>query len=447
MKIAFILNQVIIIMKHISVITTSIFLSILISVVDQNSIQAQDIEFQEEATFRITGNKSKRVIIPFDVVNNLIIISASINGSEPLRFILDSGAWNTLITGLPNNEQVYLNNIREVTLSGLGEGKPVEAIYSNRNRINIGRVEGRNLDIFILKEDVFHLSSLMGTYVHGIIGYDFFANFAVEINYLTKEIFLYDLDEFENKFKKLSKHRKWHKYPLNIKDKKPYMDLKFKHKPGGGNIPLHLLVDTGSSNAFSLYELTHDEIKIPNSRIKTLIGVGLSGNVNGYLGRIEKMKLGNFIFNKPIIAYPDSMSINRAITLGDRNGSIGGEVMRRFKTILNYRDGYILMRKNKNYKDDFYYNVSGIEVNTPFPDLPYYEVSKVRENSPADLEGIKVGDVIIYINGKPSPTLSLNDVIGFLSKKQGSSIRLEIQRENEYKRFLLQLKNELQVDR
>lgn len=401
---------------------------------------------QPEPEFQIKGRNDRRVTIPFELVNNLIIIEASVNGSVPLKFILDSGVTNTLITSLPNNEEIYLQSSRTVTLSGLGEGDPIEAFYSERNQLNIGKIVGTNVELLFLKNDVFRLSSFMGTYVHGLMGYDIFSNFAVEINYMSEEIHLYDTEEFKEKFEKLPRHWKWHKFPISIHDKKPYIDMNFKHEPGNNYTPLRLLIDTGSSNAFSLYNLTHDDIRIPNSNIETLIGVGLSGKVNGKLGRIKKMKLGEFVFDEPVVAYPDSLAIRRVFSLGERNGSVGGEVLRRFKVIFNYKDEYILVRANHDFEDRFHYNISGIEVNTPIPNIPLYVVSEVRDNSPADKRGIMKGDVIKYINGEPTARLDLNEIIAYLQKNQGSRVVLEVQRDTLFKRFRLKLDNELVVD-
>ncbi len=397
--------------------------------------------------FEIVGSKNRRITIPFEVANNLIILEASVNGSRPLKFILDTGVGSTLITSLPIEEEIYLTHTRIVSLSGLGEGEPVEAFYSDTNQLRIGNVVGQNVEILFLKEDVFKLSLFMGTSVHGIIGYDLFNNFAVEVNYITKKLYLYDVDVFDAKFERLAKHRWWHKYPIILQDKKPYIHVKLKHKKGVAYENLRLLIDSGSSNAFSLYEGTDDAITIPKVNINTLIGVGLSGNVNGFLGRVQEMQLGDFTFEKPVIAYPDSHAIRKAFSLGERNGSLGGEILRRFKMIFNYQKGYVLMRKNQSYKSRFDYNISGIEVNTPIPDFPLYVVSQIRPGSPADEKGIEKGDIIKRINGDPSARMKFNEVLSYFQKHKTSHLKIEVQRDSVYTIYRLKLRNSLVVDK
>lgn len=407
----------------------------------QKSVQEADT-----TAFKIIGDKDERINIPFELINNLIVIEASVNNSVPLKFILDTGVAKTLITSLPRGAEVYLTSSRVVQLSGLGVGEPVEAFYAEKNNLRIDRVVGDELDILFLKEDIFQLSSFMGTEVNGILGYELFASFAVEINYISKEISLWHPGAFEEKFERLPQHRKWHEIPLQIDEKKPYVDVSFKHQPGAPVVQLRLLIDTGSSNAFSLYDLTHNEIEVPRSRINSLIGVGLSGKVNGYMGRIEAMRLGGMEFEKPVVAYPDSASIRRVFSLGDRNGSLGGEVLRRFKVIFHYPNKALYVRSNRDFGDRFYYNLSGIEVNTPLPNLPLYVVSEVRQNSPADDQGIQQGDVIKDINGKSVAGMDLNEVIAYLQKTQGRRLKVGVQRDSVYKRYTFKLDNQLQVD-
>lgn len=90
------------------------------------------------------------------------------------------------------------------------------------------------------------------------------------------------------------------------------------------------------------------------------------------------MSMEEFIFPQPVIAYPDSESVRRVVRAENRMGSIGGDIFRRFKIIFHYDNRLLYLRKNRKFSDDFYYNSSGLEVQTPIPDLPYYLVAYVR---------------------------------------------------------------------
>jgi hypothetical protein len=150
----------------------NIFFVLFISSVafQQDNLLAQGLTLDENAQFEMSGDKDERVVIPFELINNLVIIKVRINDSNPLKLILDTGVGNILITSLRTRDEIILNSSRTVYLSGLGEGEAVEAFYSEENSLDIGNVKGRNVEVLFLKKDIFQLSSFMGTYVHGLIG-------------------------------------------------------------------------------------------------------------------------------------------------------------------------------------------------------------------------------------------------------------------------------------
>src|SRR5690606_11683852 len=115
--------------------------------------------------------------------------------------------------------------------------------------------------------------------------------------------------------------------------------------------PLNLLIDSGASSAFSFYANTSPYIHIPEKNIPVLIGVGLSGQVPGVLGQVEEVRFHNFKFHKPIVSYPDSDAVDLVIQFSNRNGSLGAEILKRFKVIFHYQMESIFLRKNSNFND------------------------------------------------------------------------------------------------
>lgn len=423
-----------------NIIFAPIFVLLSIFGISQAMAQPQD-----RPTFWLMGDRSERLVLPFELINNLVVIEAQINGSEPLKFIVDSGAGRNIITSLYNKE-IYLNNTETVLLAGLGEGERLEAFRSTGNMVQIERIAGEDVEVLILKEDVFKLASFMGTEVHGILGFDLFDSFAVEIDYRAKLLKIYDPVKAEEKFERLPRHRKWFTIPISIENEKPYTTLSFKNTEDDDYSDLKLLLDTGASNSLSFYDPTSDDIVLPKNTISTLLGIGLSGNVSGELGRVKKIRFGPFEFEEPVVAFPDSLSVRRAFGFDDRNGSIGGDLLRRFKVIFNYHEGLLYLRKNRNYNEDFTYNVSGIEVTTPLPNLPYYEISFLRDNSPAKKAGLQEGDIIRRINGKKAEELSLNDLLNIFQNKEGHRVRMTVDRDTISVSLRFDLKDELELE-
>lgn len=386
----------------------------------------------EIKSFKFKKKNRKSLVVPFKLVHNLIIIPLQINGSDTLQFILDTGVSTTIITGLPNGEELNLKYMKELELSGLGEGEAVKALYSTGNTLEIDGAIGYNHEILYLLDDVFHLSSSMGTYVHGLIGYDFFKNFVVEVNYPKELLVLHEPKRYRRKnWKKRFSGKQKGIVPIEIEKFKPYINASIEQE-NGDTVGVKLLVDSGASHALSIYDITNDKINVPNNTVHSFLGAGLSGDIFGEIGRVQKFNIAEYSFDKVVTSFPDEDGIQRALDYSDRNGSLGAEVLKRFRVIFNYPEGHIQLKPNSNFKKEFQYNMSGLEITTPMPGMPIYEISKVRNNSPAMAAGLAKGDQIIMINGVNATKYSLNDIVRLLHSKEGKKIKLFVQRYNQY---------------
>jgi C-terminal processing protease CtpA/Prc len=70
---------------------------------------------------------------------------------------------------------------------------------------------------------------------------------------------------------------------------------------------------------------------------------------------------------------------------------------------------------------------------------PYYEIERVRENTPAWEAGIKVEDKIMSLNGIRGKDLSLELINNTLSKKDGKKINLTVKRGDQILEFTFYL--------
>jgi C-terminal processing protease CtpA/Prc len=114
--------------------------------------------------------------------------------------------------------------------------------------------------------------------------------------------------------------------------------------------------------------------------------------------------------------------------------------MSRFTVIFNFPKERIYIRKNSDFKKDFYYNLSGITVKAKGSALNIFEVTEVRIASASDRGGILPGDQILSVNGIAAKNLDLNSVNSFFNSKPGRKVKVEISRQGEKlrKEFLLE---------
>ena len=370
--------------------------------------------------------KAKKADIRFELLHNLIVVPVFINGSDTMRFILDTGVSHTMITSLTGVPGLSFNFAREIKLYGLGREEEIEAYHSFGNMIELPGVMGFNHNIIILKEEFDFLSSSLGVQIHGLTGYDMFDNFIVEIDYRSKKLTLYDRTYFHERRreKRLKKAR-----VLNIEviRRKPYTTARIIDNDNNA-MDVNLLVDTGASHALSLFRSMDDRIVIPEKNLYTYIGQGLGGEIYGYIARVKRFELDGFRLKKPVVTYPDLTSIMISDTKNERSGSIGADILKRFTVILDYHRNEMLLAPNAYYKSDFRYNLSGMDVATPVPGLHIYKVVKVRRESPAWIAGIEEGDQIITLNGIDVAELSLGYIVRILQSKPGRRVHIGIMR-------------------
>lgn len=380
---------------------------------------------QESNSLYFADPDQKKVTLPFRFINNLSIIPLFINNSDTLFFVLDTGLNTAILTELSLSDSLSLEYSRRVRLSGLGEGEPIQALHSTGNRFTINGIVGHNQDMYVLLQNIFNLSSLLGTRVHGIVGYDLFNHFIIEMDYSRRLITLHNPIFYEPKYPKNSIT-----LPLEMQDTKPFITAEIEQEDGS-RITVKLLVDLGASHALWLDPHTDKRIRLPEKTVETYLGTGLSGQIHGVLGKINKLILGPYVLNEPIVAYPDSLSTALATRLGERNGSIGSEVLRRFNVVIDYPNKKLTLSPNHSFHDRFRQNMSGIEIESTIPGLPYYQITYIRKNSPADRAGLRRGDEIISINDQSALSMTINNIYHIFESKPGRKIKMTVRRRGE----------------
>jgi hypothetical protein len=370
------------------------------------------------------AKRRKITRIPFEFQANLVIVPVKVNNSDTLRFILDTGVSSILITDPQIAKLQRMKCVRNVKISGAGEGTDIEAGIVLDNTITMGDMVGYRQNLVVLKEDILKLSEFVGSPIHGIIGYEIFNRFAVTIDFGTNEIILENPEHYKYK------PNKGERFPITIEENKPYLST-IELINDKQNLPLKVVLDTGAGHAISLDANRSNGIPMPEKMVKAQLGRGLSGIINGSLGRISKLRLGKFEMKNLVASFPDSSSYRiRGIELIERQGNIGCEFLRRFKVTFNYRDQYIVLKPiNRRMKEPFEHNMSGIELMAKGDDYHEYMIDRIIENSPADDAGLLQGDRVMFINNRSSKDISISEIYKLLQKGEGKNINLIMNRE------------------
>jgi hypothetical protein len=370
----------------------------------------------------ITDENKANIQIPFKLINNLIVIRLQINNSDTLNFILDTGI---IITILDQKDvlKLKLNSQKEYWVGGFGQGNGMLARHSPENEIEISGIIGQHQDLLVMQEDEPNLSNLLGIPIHGLIGYTLFKDFIVEINYDEHYIILHTPRKYVYNLNKDQVT-----IPLTLVDSKPYIDATVIQE-NNSNVPVKLMMDLGASHALLLNLMSNSSLQLPAKNLQFTLGVGLSGLLSGQMGRLKELVIGKFKFRNILANYPDMSSLGHSAKMLDRNGSIGSGLLSRFNIIIDYRHQKLVVAPRKDVESPFRYNMSGIEIITPKPGEPFYQISFIHKNSPADKAGLKAGDQITCINDEPVSTLTLSDIIKTFLEQPGKKVIIRYTRD------------------
>lgn len=401
-------------------------------------------------TFEMT--EPKKVVIPFQLINNLIFIQIEVNGVE-LTFFVDSGVNETTIFSLENKE-IKLSNLEKMTFTGLGSSGSIEGFKSEGNIAKIGKnLTNRDFAFYIISDPGFNISSHIGIPVNGIIGYQFFKNCQIIIDYESKKMTLFPDDK---SFK--SKIRKFEEFPITIEKYKPYIiaNVEMTNDPKDSK----LLLDLGNTDAIWLFPKLIKDFVYNRPNIEDYLGRGFNGDIFGKRSRIHNLYLGKFKFEKPLIAMPDEYSIQNLNLVKDRKGSIGSEILRRFTVAFDYKNEKLYLKKNRNFDDPFHFNMSGIDfkqdgmqweqdlmrveakksmdlqstevinnsLQYKFVLKPIFSIAGVRKDSPGALAGLQKDDLLIKINGKKTTEMTLQKIVDLMKSEDGKAIEMDIER-------------------
>lgn len=417
----------------------SLFFALFISIFSnaQNAFEIQD---------------GKKLSIPFKLINNLIFIQIEVNGVD-LTFFVDSGVHETTIFSL-EDKNLTLSNLEKMTFTGLGSSGSIEGFKSENNVAKIGKnFVNKSFAFYIISDPEFNISSHIGIPVNGIIGYHFFKDHQIVIDYEAKKMIVYsDSQKFQ------SKTKKFEQFPITIEKFKPYLEADVEMTKE--RKPSKLLLDLGNTDAIWLFPKLIKDFVYNRPNIDDYLGRGFNGDVYGKRSRIHHLYIGKFAFEKPLTAMPDEYSIQHLNLVQDRKGSIGSEILRRFTVAFDYKNQKIYLRKNRNFDDPFHFNMSGLDfkqdglqweqdlmpvetkknpnqqgtevinnsLQYKFVLKPIFSIAGVRKDSPGALAGLQKDDVLIMINGKKTSDMTLQKINDLMKSEKGRTIELDITR-------------------
>jgi len=278
---------------------------------------------ETKAGFSLPDDVSE-VSLKFQTIRNLIVLPVVINDSIQVNLILDTGCRNLVLFGKRFRNLFQTTPNQKVQFSGLGDGNPIQGKLSLNNKVSIQAVIGEKIPVVIVAE-----KNLFSNYagIHGVIGYDIFIKFEIELDPLNQVITFRPASssELSNEYEKI---------PLVIEDSRPLIRSQVFFKDSDG-LACDLMLDTGSS--LGLLMKTTDLEKFPGGNERKILGRGFNGKVVGFEMIASKLILSTFEISVITADITYSAWHNFA--------SVGMDIMKDYVVVLNYCKAYAGFKK------------------------------------------------------------------------------------------------------
>jgi hypothetical protein len=274
--------------------------------------------------------------IPLDIDNNLIRMKVRVNNSRPLTLIFDTGA---TVNALHPKVISELGLKTGEAVEGTGTGGRIHGNLAGKATISVDGVVVPDQLIVSLP-----FEAPSGFEFDGVIGYDFIKAFVVEIDYPNKIMTLYDPASYVYR-------GRGSVVPLDLKNRRT-PQLKgtfiFGKKPP---VVARLGLDTGEDSAFSLNTPFVERQRLLETQKNTdaSFSRGAGGIQQRAVAKAQRVSIGIYSFKNVPVAFAQEKVGAGADTKED--GIIGGEVLRRFRVIIDYSRNRMILEPNKSLNE------------------------------------------------------------------------------------------------
>ena len=249
---------------------------------------------------------SAQETIQFEYYQRLIFVKLSINKTDSLLFLLDTGANGSAI----DSKTADRLRLKEYKIAGV-EGSAGSILVPSVKASSVSIGKSRIKNISFTKYDLGGSLSLPGKHLDGILGTDFLKHFVITIDFKSKNLII---SRTRNKIMAS-------RFPFKMDNGIPAINITLNNK-----INAYFRYDSGASlfETDEVYlnvttklfnEILHNDPK--QKPVSYLSGTGIGGEIQLPVYQIDIMNVGNLSIKKPyLIVQPEQGYFGRADAVG-----------------------------------------------------------------------------------------------------------------------------------
>jgi hypothetical protein len=288
------------------------------------------VGFQGEGNANQASCVHETVYEPFA---GLILVSVTIAGSPPLDFVVDSGATSISLTD-PLLAWALGLEVRETGLArGVGSGAK-RVVVAEDTCVRIDGIEVLRAPL-VIHDIGIRLAETAGREIHGFLGAGLFEQYVVEIDPVGRRLRLHNPDTFD--YRGLG-----YQIPLEVVDRRPVVRGTVIVKEGGKEVPVKLVVDTGSGSLLALITKSRRHLKPPAEQ-KVGASIGVVGNSTVVVALTQQLQLGSIVARRVETSWMEAFGVPAVRNIENLNGILGNRLLSGFRAFYDYRGGRLIL--------------------------------------------------------------------------------------------------------
>jgi len=362
--------------------------------------------------------------IPFELANNRIYVEGQID-SRPARFLVDTGGINVLTPAAAQRL-----GLKVESNAAAGEGRADRGLA----RASEVRVRAATLakPVFSIV-DLGDLERIEGVPFDGVLGYEMFRHFGVQIDYRDRVLILTESDRFAAPAGATM-------IPFELQERTPIVSARLD------GMTVRLAIDTAARDTLTLHSpfvRENDLIARYRAAPESVTGWSAEGASRGRPARLGALELGNRRIDR----------IAGTLFVGDKgefaspsvSATLGGGALRRFTVVFNFSGRRMYLLPNTDFGKPDSFDRSGLwlmadpgaDQGTEHGALQVMDVAAESAAARADL---RVGDRIVAIGGESIAKRSLADWRAELREQPaGTKLPIKYERAGQPAETVLQL--------
>jgi len=350
------------------------------------------------------------VELPFSLEANHVIVDVAVNG-VPARAIFDTGGRTVLTPELAQRLGVATSGHAQAAGAGAGS---VDASFARLRSLALGSIVLKDQPAVVipLPRGITHATSRP---VEMIVGYEVIRRFVTTIDYPRSIVRLVPTEGYVAPTDAIA-------IPISFEGTAPIVAGSID------GIPAKFVIDTGSGSALTLHSpfvAAHQLRQRFRTVGEMVVGRGVGGYARGVVARGGDLTLGSVRIHAPLVLL--STDTGGAGASRSIDGNVGSAILASYAVTFDYERHSMYLTGPVGPEHPASFSRTGMYAVRDDP--RFYAVIDVLANGPAASAGIKAGDRIIAVDGKPASEIDGDAWRAIVGGPPGSTHSLTLERD------------------